>query len=888
MSRARLLPALLLLALLGVLGGEGLPQAPPATGLAPAGSPCDDPQVQAQFKRLKKEVKRLIAERQRQGCDTTRAQALREQATGLRMAGRCGKALKALEAARLEAEQARPLQSAAQLAAAAQRYGPLAVRFFGLKERQDELLRAQGYLGAQALPGLSALQTRLGAAGGLLADYEAAFHAAYTGTQTTAQLARMESTARALDAELAEAERPCATALAAVAAKGEKSARRRELEALVAPQAPLRPGERLSKAQVAQHVIFGSARLPAPELRPLIAPLGFEFVNVEARVGRGAQPDLAALDAQVREAAALGCKAEVFVSLCPEAAAPGAGWHDQTSAPIDIWDAALRARLKGHLKLFGQHLKDNPAVLCYELWNEPTLPAFKPETVVSGPALAAFRDYLTASYHTPAALNRAWGTSYGAISEAQVQGPAARQEFQLFRARSLAELGGELCAALQQADPNHPVMPQVYEWPAKRGVDAFAWAEQGWDIYSQHETGGGLPGQWNNLAQVYGLARFGGRPLWNEEYVWNAPEAGEAYKANSAAGLLRAEGEMRGAAAARRNLWQQLAWGRRGFSFYSPDESWTDWENSLLDRYHGYRILRRSAAVVPVLGERARRLSALLASTQVAQPEIGVVRSFASELGTRPGKAVRKQGYLAERLLVRACLPYMVMPDEAIADGREQLSSYSVLVLPMTSHLPPEAARRLMEWTERGGTLVALGVPGVYDGLGRPGTLASRLLGAGRWSYLPGHGPKHWRWTLEGAGLKPKAAFGEGREVEVRRGQGRALIFTASLFDGGEGARQAFINEVSAALKRQTIQVVPTGTVEAVLRRDDAGHDYLFLINLDAGAPAEAVLRLRRPVKCIYDLSVEGLPALPRVARQGYSEARVWLAAGDAAVLALD
>jgi hypothetical protein len=126
------------------------------------------------------------------------------------------------------------------------------------------------------------------------------------------------------------------------------------------------------------------------------------------------------------------------------------------------------------------------------------------------------------------------------------------------------------------------------------------------------------------------------------------------------------------------------------------------------------------------------------------------------------------------------------------------------------------------------------------------------------------------------------------RLIEARRGKGRALIFTSSLFDGGDGLRENFLQEVEQGLRRHNIKVLPAGAAEAVLRRDAKGHDYLFLINLDAGSPVELTVRTQRPTASIYDLGIEGLPQVPTLSRNGGSEAKVWLAPGDGTVLALD
>ncbi len=158
------------------------------------------------------------------------------------------------------------------------------------------------------------------------------------------------------------------------------------------------------------------------------------------------------------------------------------GWRveDQNGhAPLDdlpsVNHPGYRQGLRSYIAATAQHIKDHPAILAYQLLNEPRYDSkrlydYNPNSV------EAFRQWLQQKYGTIGRLNRVWSTSYYAFEEVAplrdvehgrpIEGPLLRQwsDWRQFGYDNLADFLGDLAHAVKGVDPNHPVIVAEMAW----------------------------------------------------------------------------------------------------------------------------------------------------------------------------------------------------------------------------------------------------------------------------------------------------------------------------------------------------------------------------------------------------------------------------------------
>lgn len=134
-----------------------------------------------------------------------------------------------------------------------------------------------------------------------------------------------------------------------------------------------------------------------------------------------------------------------------------------------------RGRLRDYIEATVSHIKGHPAVLAYQVLNEPRygmteLYDYNPYSI------SAFRQWLLQKYGSLDQLNRAWSTTYGSIDEVEpwrgsgnqlpTQGPLLRQwsDWRSFGYDDLSSFVGEMARAIKEADPNHPVIVSEMAW----------------------------------------------------------------------------------------------------------------------------------------------------------------------------------------------------------------------------------------------------------------------------------------------------------------------------------------------------------------------------------------------------------------------------------------
>ncbi|NQT84526.1 beta-galactosidase [bacterium] len=84
---------------------------------------------------------------------------------------------------------------------------------------------------------------------------------------------------------------------------------------------------------------------------------------------------------------------------------------------FNIWDPAEQERWESYFRALGKHYRNNPNVLCYELFNEPDLHNYDADAPGSEFVREAFRKCLAGKFGTISALNEAWQSEYSSLDE---------------------------------------------------------------------------------------------------------------------------------------------------------------------------------------------------------------------------------------------------------------------------------------------------------------------------------------------------------------------------------------------------------------------------------------------------------------------------------------
>jgi hypothetical protein len=535
---------------------------------------------------------------------------------------------------------------------------------------------------------------------------------------------------------------------------------------------------------------------------------------------------------------------------------------------INIWHPSVRTEGARYLTEFGGRYAGDARIAALELTNEPSLTVeervqgYQYERLGVGgysqAAREAWRRWLEARHGSIGTLNERWRTEYGSFADvappADLTPPTPRasgiavpcgaiNDFQRFRAESHAEYFREMVAALRAAAPSVPIMPQLHHGNLGRkdaAIDLYLMATvPGWDYLGTHDWPGDRPAV-NSLYAV-SMNRYAKLPHWEDEFIWSQWE-----RKGTPEPVMRAATE--------RNLWRQIAWGKRGISLFNLESEWLhdsphSWNNSMLNIEADLMVPRYCTGAIPTVERKANLLGEALIDTDLAPQGVAILVPMPSVYGAGPdGRPEREATALASHLLAGHWLPLMV-PEECIVEGIEDLAQHRVIIAPWAVNVSDELQETLGAWIGDGGTLIASGPFGLFDAWGNPtGTLMQAAFGDLDLTYDAA--TKTW------SGQAGKSTMTDGTWYGGI-GSGRVILSPAPL---GEQKRP----EVVMAALSEAIPVQPVSTdmadVELLLRRNAGGTNYVFAINLSAREPQAGVIRVAGHLPRVRELSVEGRP----------------------------
>ena len=572
---------------------------------------------------------------------------------------------------------------------------------------------------------------------------------------------------------------------------------------------------------------------------------------------------------------------------------------------VNIWHPEVRRVAAGFLRQLGAHYAKEAAIVSYELTNEPSLTIEKHDhgyryTPIgvggySAPARQAFREWLRKRHQDIEVVNALWNREYDGFE--QVAPPAdlvppspkdgktpvdvgAILDFQVFRAASHADWFRHCLAAFRAGDPRRPVCSQFIAAPFGRkaaAVDLRRMAEDvPWDLLGTHDWPGDRPAV--RPLYVASANRLANRPLWEDEFIWSQWE-----RKGTPEPVMRA--------ALERNLWRQVAWGKRAISLFNYESEWAhdaphNWNNSMLNIEADLEIPRYSTGVIPTVERKASGFKDILYRTRIPARQVAILQPTSATLVAAPDGAVNREGeFVAARLLEWHHLP-LIIPEEHVAARPDDLNAWKLLIAPWAIHVPEAVQARLVAWIERGGILLATGPVGVFDEYGKPsGKLLRTVVGDLPWVYDAG--AKAWR--LASADKLPKvrqrAVAGGGPPLLLgAHGKGRLILWPGRLGDAGAaGLLRSLVDEV---LPAPFIDTELAG-VEIVPRETEGGEQFLFVTNLDAREAKSGTVLVRGKYSRVIDLSCEARPHVPVTHLAGYTRVPVRLHPGGAVFLAL-
>jgi hypothetical protein len=609
---------------------------------------------------------------------------------------------------------------------------------------------------------------------------------------------------------------------------------------------------------------------------------------------------------------------------------------------VNIWNRHVRQYIQNYCETQARTLGSDPFLVCYDYTGEPhpwaAQPPGQPQyTGYNDSAITAFQDYLRTKFRTIGKLNTAWRTNYTGFAAIQpppdpyVSPPAKASprsyEFERFRCDSHARYWRLVYDAYRKHDVSKPI-------EANAGMFMSGWPVEGLDAYQLQKTGVAdwvdmhMNNFWPNLPEqiyLYSLCRLTGKVPVQFEYIWTFPRTAPFDDAN--------ESDFR--AICQASVWRNLVWGKKVLVFFDFYYDWPAYHNAFLDRDLGYSILRPSACAVPVTKRKALRFNEILMQTEVATPPIIVLEPTASVLNSPPLHPNQSFSYHTEvagkevhELLFPKNYPFLYVPEQAVLDGYA-LKQHKVIILPQAPYLPEQMSERLLRWVKQGGTLISLGVPGIWNPYGQddlrivktvfgPSKVTDEEPGKWKWSWRLNRAGTNVVWRRRsgsGAALPLRGAMSSevfsvqysvfsaasgseaGRDAGAPRtsgetvlaalatyGRGRVLVCTGP-FDRPE-LKERFYEAIEAAIGQKPAGC-KTNAFELVLREDKRGRRYLFVLNPHTRDVREDEVAVAGKFSHCVDLGVGSGVPVPVSVENAATRFRLRLDPGEGTVVSL-
>jgi len=510
----------------------------------------------------------------------------------------------------------------------------------------------------------------------------------------------------------------------------------------------------------------------------------------------------------------------------------------------------------------------------------------------------AFRDRMKKKFGTIEQLNAAWRSSYESFEDIDVSAfrrvfPTDRKgtsplfyEWEMHRRLIFAEWLRHCYASLRAGGCRQPIaveLPVPQHVEIQDALEPYPLAHCG-DIICAHDFS--MTDSRDILLESL-QHYFPEKSIGSMEYYWNQPEAQFNQK------------ESVSAAAGRRNFWRSAAHGTSIFGVFlwadqGPYPGWLSSTNeNLMDYYTDYSLLRVSAGVVQVQNAKLDALADVFLKTVPVSKAIAIYWPTASTINAMPLDVLthnREDPYRGiiptiHWMLYGRGYSYRYVFEQAVLDGKEDLSEISVLIMPYAAWLPEEVSSLLTSWVKKGGTLICAGPVGAETPYGfKDGRTMREVFGQ---DFAMAH-VDGTQWQISSP-----SNYTHRKVVEATFGKGRVVMTTSGfgLFHG-EGNRlfwQALDSSVTrdAWCTTRDRGKITEPNVDLAMREDRSGNRYLIVTNLDVRSPAEFTLGLKGHYARIVDLGVCGSVSFKPQIRGANTYVKLRLESGEGTVLQL-
>lgn len=558
----------------------------------------------------------------------------------------------------------------------------------------------------------------------------------------------------------------------------------------------------------------------------------------------------------------------------------GQGGSDGNEHSLNYFHPEVRQHISDYLGQYAAFCRQEPRILFHEVAQEayPGFTSDKGFRLVSyGPhAEQAFRDYLQRRYANIGALNQAWGSSYADFAalkpppDPYVEKWAAPTpltcEFARFAEEGYLDYLKLVYDSLKRADPGKPVVARHSSLLNRiNGARIFETC----DVLSYHSRAPHM-----NLLNLYlnSLNRYAQRSLGYMEDFWGCQEEAD-----------RAWDERAQRRGLERHVLREGFWGRTlqmkwyaytaGSYLFTYNGNWFNPRTDLL-------TWRYAAPGLQTAKTRLENVDWMLTHSAIPPFKLLVLQPSASMRNELPGNPPYGEIMGLYRLLMPAGLPFELVPEEYVADGRCRLRDFDAVVLPQAKYLSAGLQQSCADYVKQGGLLLAFGRPGRCDELARPSDALSAALKAMAPAGSLAAAEAAWDRTPS-----PGAADQGPTFVVAKAGKGQVVASSGLGALTGAAPRAELVALLKKAVRRDAW--ADGDCFEVLLRVAEDGGRYLCLLNPNVDKAAQDTVCVSRPVARAVDVSVPGGFAVPVAKRGGGAALKVRLGPGEATVIYL-
>ncbi len=204
--------------------------------------------------------------------------------------------------------------------------------------------------------------------------------------------------------------------------------------------------------------------------------------------------------------------------------------------------------------------------------------------------------------------------------------------------------------------------------------------------------------------------------------------------------------------------WGYAAWGTKSIQIWRPyrEEAW----HSVATHGSDYTVLNENWTYLPWMKSFIRGFGRVLDGS-VLPRRVAYLQLEQQEHVTWYMPSI----YTTNQFLRREQIGYGYTFEQALAQGKDKLENYDLLLLPPSQFITRAMQEKLLKWVESGGELILFGPAGLYDEKSLPsGWLMEQCFGAATWRLI-GTAQQLRRPVLEGLW---SVAWGQGKPDHVR------------------------------------------------------------------------------------------------------------------------